>query len=108
MASGQLFQRNQGLINNIINSSADFETRMLQLDEMRRQFDEQMDASFWNNIVNGLIGVGAIIAAPVTGGASLLAGGYLQSQMGSQNPQNSMQFAGYQPSQQIVPDYFRK
>lgn len=80
MAKGQLFQRNQGLINDIIGSSANFETRMAQIDEMRRQFDKEMDAAFWDNIVTGIIGVGAIAFAPATGGASLLAGGILQSQ----------------------------
>ena len=89
MAKGQLFQKNQGLINNIINSSASFELKSRELDLMEKQFDEQMDASFWNNIVNGLIGVGSIALAPATGGGSLVAGGMLNSQQifRSPNPQ---------------------
>ncbi len=94
MASGQLFQRNQELINNILNSSANFETQMAQIDEMARQFDEQMDASFWNSIVNGVIGIGAIALAPATGGASLAAGGLLMQQNQGRNIQPSLSSPG--------------
>ena len=86
-----LFQRNQGLINDILGKSASYDVRLKELNEMKRQFDKEMDASFWDNIVGGLIGVGSIFLSPISTVAGAVSGkdsagtGYMQSRASFEN-----------------------